>query len=241
MSVPIRHSLPDTRTKSEFGSSEDGNCLQIRRSSEHSDIHHGSICDGASVLNDGVIPALSEVSTNDSSLWAAELLTMKPVNSRIVLSFEVKNDFYDCMELAMFNCPERDMTASRVNIYRDTSFRPERDSETVSFGINIARYSLSNTSCDYLLKFYVNIMSEVNSSYYNINFPLLKQQNYVFIGEVSFLTGADDCEQWPPELIKETNYLQNSTCRLDVNTIPGHVITMVSVIPKMFYRVNYHN
>ena len=214
MSVPIRHSLPDARTVSEFGSSEDGNCLQIRRSSEP-DIHRGSVCNGASVLNDGIIPALSEVG-NNSSLWAAELLTMRQMYTRIVLSFEVKNDFYDCMELAMFNCPERNMNASRVNIYRDTSFRPERDSETDSLGINIASYSLSNTSCDYLLKFYVNIMSEVNSSYYNIEFPLFKQQNYVFVGEVSFLTGADDCEQWPPELINETNYLQSSTCMLDV-------------------------
>ena len=212
MSVPIRHSLPDHRTVSKFGSSKNGNCSQIRHSSEHSDIHRGGVCDGTSVLNDGIIPALSEVG-NDRSLWAAELLTMRQMNTRIVLSFEVKNDFYDCMELAMFNCPERDMNASRVNIYRDTSFRPER--QTDSLGINIASYSLSDTSCDYLLKFYVNIMSEVNSSYYNIEFPLL-QQNYVFIGELSFLTGADDCEQWPPKLIKETNYLQNSTCRLDV-------------------------
>ena len=209
MSVPIRHSLPDRRTVSKFGSSEDGNCLQIRRSSEP-DIHRGSICKGTSALNDGIIPALSEVG-NDSSLWAAELLTTKQVNTRIVLSFEVKNDFHDCMVLAVFNCPERDMNASRVSIYRDTSFRPER--QTDSLGINIASYSLSDTSCDYLLKFYVNIMSEVNSSYYNIEFPAL-QQNYVFMGEVSFLTGADDCKQWPPELINETNYLRNSKCML---------------------------
>ena len=211
MSVPIRHSLPDARTVSKFGSSENGNCLQIRPSSEP-DIHRGSVCNGTSVLSDGIIPALSEVG-NDSSLWAAELLTMRQMNTRIPLSFEVKNDFYDCMELAVFNCPGRDMNASRVNIYRDTSFRPER--QIVSLGINIANYSLSDTSCDYLLKFYVNITSEVNSSYYNIEFPSL-QQNYVFIGEVSFLTGADDCEQWPPELINETNYLQNSKCMLDV-------------------------
>ena len=52
----------------------------------------------------------------------------------------------------------------------------------------------------------------------NIEFPSL-QRNYVFMGEVSFLTGADDCEQWPPELINETNYLQNSTCMLDVKYI----------------------
>ena len=169
MSIPIRHSLPNTRTMMKFGSSQDGKCSSVIHNSTQHLIYRGSICDGVSVLNDGIIPALSEVG-NDSSLWAAELLTMRQMNTRIVLSFEVKNDFYNCMELAMFNCPERNMNVSRVNIYRDTSFRPER--QTDSLGINIANYSLSNTSCHYLLKFYVNIMSEVNSSYYNIEFPL---------------------------------------------------------------------
>ena len=78
----------------------------------------------------------------------------------------------------MFNCPERNMNVSIVNIYRDTSFQPERKSD--SLGINIARYSLSNTSCDYLLKFYVNITSEVNSSYYN-------NMSFLYYNEIMYL------------------------------------------------------
>ena len=196
MSVPIRHSLPDARTVSEFGSSEDGNCLQLRRSSEHSDIHRGSVCNGTSVLNDGIIPALSNVSNDSMSFWAAELLTMKQArNVPIILSFEVMNQSYDCMELAVINCPQMNMNAARLSIYQDDSFRPGRDfGETESsLGTNIKNHSLNNASCDHLVKFYVSFMP-VNSSYFNIEFPMLNSTNYVFMGEVSFLTGASDCE-----------------------------------------------
>ena len=207
MSVPIRHSLPDARTVSKFGSSENGNCSQIRHSSEHSDIHHGGVCDGTSVLNDGIIPALSNVSNDSMSIWAAELLTMKQVrNVPIVLSFEVMNQSYDCMELAVFNCPQMNMNASRLSIYQDNSFRPGRETDR-SLGTNIkTNHSLNNASCDYL---YVSFMP-VNSSYFNIEFPVFNSTNYVVMGEVSFLTGAGDCEQWPPGLIEKTIYPQNS-------------------------------
>ena len=218
MSVPIRHSLPDARTVSKFGSSEDGNCSQIRRSSEHSNIHRGSICNGTSVLNDGIIPALSNVSNDSVSFWAAELLTMKQVrNVPIVLSFEVMNQSYDCMELAVINCPQMNMNASRLSIYQDNSFRPGRNTTETdrSLGTNIkTNHSLNNASCDYLLKFYVSFMP-INSSYFNIEFPVFNSTNYVFMGEVSFLTGAGDCEQWLPELIEKTKYLQNSKCMFD--------------------------
>ena len=147
VSVPIRHSLPDARTVSKFGSSEDGNCLQIHRSSE-SDIHRGSVCDGKSVLNDGIIPALSNVSNNSTSFWAAKLLTMRQVrNVPIVLSFEVMNQSYNCMELAVFNCPQINMNASRLSIYQDNSFRPGRNTTETdsSLGTNIkTNHSLNN-------------------------------------------------------------------------------------------------
>ena len=215
MSVPIRHSLPDSRTVSEFGSSEDGNCSQILRSSEHSDIHRGSVCNGTSVLNDGIIPALSNVSYDSMSFWAAELLTMRQARDvPIVLSFEVMKQSYNCVELAVFNCPEMDMSASRLSIYQDDSFRPGREfGETdSSMGTTIKlNHSLNNVSCNHLLKFYVSFMP-VKSSYFNIEFPVLNSENYVFVGEVSFLTGAGDCEQCPPELIEKTYYLRNSKC-----------------------------
>ena len=224
VSVPIRHSLPDARTESEFGSSENGNCSSVIHNSTDHRIYRGSICNGASVLNNGVIPALSNISNDSSSLWAAQLLTMKQVahNIPIVLSFEVENQSYNCIQLAVFNCPDENMNASRVNVYNDTLFRPERPpirgESTVSLGEIIkANHSLKNTSCDYLLKFYVSFMSEVTSTFFNIEFPAISSKvNHVFVGEVSFLSGAGDCEEWPIELIQTTNYLQSPKCMLDV-------------------------
>ena len=219
VSIPIRHSLPDTRTVSKYGSSEDGNCLHVRRSSDHSDIiYRGSICNGTSVLNDGVIPALSNISyTNDShSIWAEQLLIMKhESNLPIVLSFEVENRSYDCMQLAIFNCPNKQMNASRVRVYRDTIFRPQRPplpNKTVPLGDMIKDHVLSNTSCIYLLKFYISFMSNVTTPYFNIEFPAFSSAlNYVLVGEVSFLSGTGGCEQWPTELIQTTNYVTQCT------------------------------
>ena len=208
MSVPVRHSLPTFRMVSMFGSLTTGNCSSlIPGPSEQNGIYRGSICNGTSVLNDGIIPSLTKVS-NDSR--AAQLLTMRQHRYlQIVLSFEVENQLYDCMELAVFNCPEVGIHASRINIYSDISFRPERQNS--SFGKNIKEtFLLGNISCEYLVKLYVSFMS-VNSSYFNIEFPgLTSASNYVFLGEVSFLSGAGDCEQWPPELIETTSYLQKS-------------------------------
>ena len=227
MGIPgpiIRHSLPVFRTVSAFGSSSNGSCSSVIPFQDPS-IYRGNICNDTrlSILSDGVIPALSNIGDDSTSLWAAQLLTMRQRrDTRIVLSFEVENKFYDCMELAVFNCPERAMNVSRMNIYRDTSFRPEREDD--SLGTNIKTdHSLSNSSCDYLLKFYVSLMSEVNSSYFNIEFPGLTSENYVFVGEVSFLTGAGDCEQWPPELIETTNYLHNSKCMLPKLGMEVHI------------------
>ena len=215
VSVPIRHSLPDARTESKYGSSEDGNCLHVYRngSSEYPEtIYRGSICNGTSVLNDGVIPALSNISdANDShSIWAEQLLIMKQSDLLIVLSFEVENRSYDCMQLAMFNCPNKQLNASRVRVYSDAMFRPERDN--VTLGERIKDHVLSNTSCDYLLKFYVSFMSNVTTPYFNIEFPAFSSAlNYVVVGEVSFLSGTGGCEQWPTELIQTTNYVTQCT------------------------------
>ena len=45
-------------------------------------------------------------------------------------------------------------------------------------------------------------MPEVTSSYFNLEFPGLTSENYMLVGEVSFLNGADDSEQRSSELIK---------------------------------------
>lgn len=215
VSVPIRHSLPDLRTVSKFGSMENGKCSSVIRNSSEHRIYRGSICTDTSVLNDGVIPALHNVSSDNNSNWAAELLAMKQIMKLpIVLSFEVENKSYDCVEMAVFNCSEMKMDVFRINIYKDNSFRPERKNDTLGVKLD-ANYSLSNTSCSHLWKVYASFGSKINSSYFNIEFPgRTADVNYVFVGEVSFLSGARDCEQWPPTLIRTTNHLRNSKCML---------------------------
>ena len=206
MSVPIRYSLPTFRTVSRFGSLKDGSCSSVVSWLNQTNIHCGRICNGASVLTDGIIPALSNVSNDSGSLWASQLLTMTQSNEELIaLSYEVENQIYDCVELAVVNCPQRHWNVSMINIYSDTSFRPERMND--SLGTNVkADYVLGNTSCDYLVKFYVSF-KPVNSSYFNIEFPGRSSENYVFVGEVSFLSDVyDQCEKWPPELIENTIY-----------------------------------
>ena len=241
VSAPIQHSLPNARTKPVFGSSENGNCSSLIPGPSITDgIHRGSICNGTSVLNDGIIPALSDVSSDSGSLWAAPLLTMEQSSTeQIVLSFEVENQVYNCIELAVFNCPEGGMSASRINIYSDAIFRPKN--VDASLGTNKVNYSLSNTSCDYLVKFCVSFMS-VNSSYFNIEFPALTSVNKVFVGEVSFLTGADNCEQCPPELIETTyRYIQNSKGMLDKNSIHDNVLLLLlNSIKVSLTRITHH-
>ena len=58
----------------------------------------------------------------------------------------------------------------------------------------------------------MGITPEVTSSYFNLEFPGLTSENYVLVGEVSFLNGADDCEQRSSELIK----ISKSECMLNL-------------------------
>ena len=144
VSHPVRHSLPQ-ELENLYGSDINGRCTSV--SGANSDI-----CSGTSVLNDGVIPALSGVG-DSTSQWAAQLFTMRRSGTNsIVVSFDVQPATYDCVELAVFNCPERGIYAPSVIVYVDTgSFLPERSSDNLGFQNTIK--NLSGTSCDYLLKF----------------------------------------------------------------------------------------
>ena len=119
---------------------------------------NGNICDGTSVLNDGHIPVLVGVSYNPASLWATELFTLRrPIGGRIIVSFEVDSDSHDRMELAVFNCPEMEISLPLVNVYFDSSFRPndDRSGFNQSLGNLNLQLQLTSTSCDRLLVFCV--------------------------------------------------------------------------------------
>ena len=84
MTRPIRHSLPP-QLVSVFRSDMNGRCKCASISGSGSNISNGT-----SVLNDGIIPALSGVSQETNSEWAAHLFTMgRAGNERIIVSVEV--------------------------------------------------------------------------------------------------------------------------------------------------------
>ena len=65
----IRHSLPP-QLVSVFGSDVNGKCTSISGTGNN-------ICNGTSVLNDGIISALSGTRQENNSEWAAQLFTMR--------------------------------------------------------------------------------------------------------------------------------------------------------------------
>ena len=162
-------------------------------------------CGGTSVLNDGIISAFDVVSYNPASLWAIELFTLKrPIGGRIIVSFEVDGDNHDCMELAVFNCPEMGISLPSVNIYFDSSFRHDRNSFNQSLGNLNLQSQLMGTSCDHLLVFCVQYSSAVSPTrYINLEFPFTNNTDstYVFLGEVTFLNGGSKpCDPTMPRL-----------------------------------------
>ena len=143
--VITRHNLPQQRLELVYGSQKNASCTEL-----YMDI--SIICNGTSVLNDGIIPALDEVNTSNST-WASELFTLRGRHGVIRLSFEVNSENHDRMELAVFNCPEMGISFSSISVYFDSSFRPDSDDRTL--GTFIMNSQLMNTSCDHLLVFCV--------------------------------------------------------------------------------------
>ena len=190
VSHPIRHSLPTQVLHSFFGSHVTSRCTSTT----------GNICNGTSVLNDGIIPALSGISNNTQSEWADQLFTMSrnlsgSASAGIVLSFEVEPVNHDRMKLAVFNCPERAIYVPVVNIYMDTFFSPEHLG-----GFQEISQSLSRTSCDYLIEFCVDFNGATSVSSFDLEFPHQNDSDFVFLAEVTFLNGgAEPCD--PPKLI----------------------------------------
>ena len=190
----IRHSLPP-QLVSVFGSDVNGRCRCASISGTGN-----NICNGTSVLNDGIIPALSGVSQETNSEWAAQLFTMRRAgNERIIVSVEIPRVLHDSIQLTVFNCPQQGIYAPVVNVYSDYSLRPEI---TGSLPANrfITNEILTPTSCDHLIRFCVNFRSALSVPYYVLEFPYQNNSDFVFLSEVTFSNlGQANCPF--PELV----------------------------------------
>ena len=198
----VRHGLVTQRAVSLFGSSQNGSCTSFV-------LGESTYCNGTSVLNDGVIPVLSGVSNDTNSTWAEHLFTViRLTSSRVLLSFELEDATHDRIELSVFNCPELWINTPKAEVYIDASYRPERPGPNPGDGIldTTPRLTLSNTSCDYLIKFCIRYSADaVPTRFINLALPYsgITNTSRVFIGEVTFVNGGGSpCG--PPELITTT-------------------------------------
>ena len=189
VSQPISHTLPRELESGLFGSPVNGGCSSTSGT-------NNEICDGTSVLNDGILPALSGVSSDSQSQCAAQLFTMRRSGTdRIVVSFEfpISSTNRNRLELAVFNCPQLGIYAPQVSVYVATPMKIDLT--------RIADMTISQASCDHLLKFCVEL-GGAGIPNLNLVFPYQSNSDYVFLGEVTFLndpTINNQCD--PPELI----------------------------------------
>ena len=180
-----------------FESDVNGRCTSISGTGSN-------ICNGTSVLNDGIIPALSGVSQETNSEWAAQLFTMRRQgNQRIILSVEVPPGInHDSVQMTVFNCPEQGIYAPAVNVYSDIALRPEITGSLPADRF-ITNETLTATSCDHLIKFCMDFRATLSLPYYNLEFPYQNNSDFVFLNEVEF-TKLFDAPCPPPEQITVT-------------------------------------
>ena len=181
MSQLVSHSLPPELQSGLFGSPVDGHCSSISGSDNE-------ICDGTSVLNDGILPALSGVRDDQASQWANELFTMRRSGTeQIAVSVEIPAVNHDRVELAVFNCPQWGIYAPQV---------------IVDIGVAVADATLPDVSCEYLLKFCVEFNTGVSAPNLRLVFPHQNDSDFIFLGEVTFINVPvpnSPCD--PPQLI----------------------------------------
>ena len=200
MSRPIRHTLPPELESGLFGSPVNGGCSSVSET-------NSEICNDISVLNDGIIPALSGV--QDTASWANQLFTMRRQGTnRIVVSLEIPSGTHNRMELTVFNCPERGINTPQVTVYVTDLLRIVGPQDSPGLAV-IADEVLPNISCEYLLKFCVQM--NVANRYLNLVFPYQDNSSFVFLGEVTFLNDLNNPQCGPPEMITMTITPEPST------------------------------
>ena len=165
---------------------------------------NNEICNGTSVLIDGVLPALSDVSSDPASRWANELFTMRRCRTdKINVSVQFPaNINHNRMELSVFNCPQWGIYTPQVMVYATGSLSGDNL-------ILISDATLSEESCEYLLKFCVPFSGATSIPNFNLVFPYQNNSHLVFLGEITLMDDTSPCDQ--PELITSRIAPQTST------------------------------
>ena len=151
----------------------------------------------SSVLFDGVIPTLTGL---DGDMWARQLLTLQRTTSTRAL---VLSDFTNTpgyvgvsgrLEVVMFNCPEKGISASTIRVLASSSSSSETLTPLMDINTDI-------TSCDSLVRVCTPIATVQPSI--TLNFVTGVTSNMVYLAEVAFYA-ASSASTCPPDTIITT-------------------------------------
>ena len=241
---PSSYITIDVETVSVSGSSATGHCSSVSSNEFRSTCADPT----SSVLFDGVIPTLTGL---DGDMWASQLLTLRRQSSSFARA-TVLFDFTDTqgyvglsrVEVVMFNCTEREISASTITVFTSSSPSAEARSQILSLGI-------ANTSCDSLVTVCAPITTTQPSIY--LEFAISEM---VYLAEVIFYATSsppDTITTVPPPLhvftttsdsttgtatsMTTTIPTSNTTVTTGSNTITSVIIPVVVVICVVFMIV----
>ena len=173
------------------GSSATGHCSNVSNNGAKSITYTDPT---SSVLFDGVIPTLTGL---DGDMWASQLLTLQKNTSGPTVTFDFTGtqDYAGLsgrLEVVMFNCPERGISASTIRVPISSS--PSVNPTPLIFMV----VNISITSCDSLVRVCTPIMTVQPSIY--LQFPY---SDMVYLAEVTFYA-ASSASTCPPDTIITT-------------------------------------
>ena len=166
------------------GSSATGNCSSVSSTGVISTCSNTT----SSVLFDGEIPTLTGL---DGDMWASQLLTLQS-SSHVssLFNFTSTPDYIGLsgrLEVVMFNCPEKGISASTIRVSTSSSF--------------VAQKSIGITSCDSLVRVCTPITTPQPAI--TLDFVTGFNSDMVYLAEVTFYA-ASSASTCPPDTIITT-------------------------------------
>ena len=220
--VPSSYIIFNDVTVSVSGSSATGHCSNVSNTEVKSTCTDPS----SSVLFDGVIPTLTGL---DGDMWASQLLTLQKntLGPTVIFNFTGTQDYVGLsgrLEVVMFNCPERGISASAIRV-------PISSSPSVNPTPPLMVVNINITSCDSLVRVCTPIMTVQPSI--SLQFP---HSDMVYLAEVTFYA-ASSASTCPPDTI-----IPNSTFPdLEESTTPtGTSATIQHITSTLVAQVCSH-
>ena len=192
--VPANFQYHNETGVSVYGSSPTAQCDSFHNSVSFNETFF--FCDdpASSVLFDGYIPAVARL---DGDKWASQLLTLhKFSNLSIMISFDFTNTpryrGFNWVELVVFNCPHNRSHLAGVYLLGLKDGYLDVPLGSYNFGLH-------PTTCKYLVKFCLNLTQYpwITSKLRHIAFVFFSNNDWVYIGEVTFYKGTGTCTSGP--------------------------------------------